>query len=451
MLRQLALVSLMLASMALPANANGRPAGTSTINFRQGNEQHIAAGMTFGLLLSKDGGQTWHWMCEAAVKYGGMYDPDYAYTPAGSLFATTFDGSLVNRDGCSFDTTPFGQKFMSAIELGPTGEVFMGTVHPAAPATSDPGDAKIYKSADDGATFPISAAPAAVGIWWSSIEVAPTNAQRVYLSGYRLITNDRAFELYKSDDGGVSYTAMTTAGITATRNSTIEFVGISAQNPDHLYARVTYQNVNTISDAIYRSTDAGTTWTLIRAEPDEIAFLARANGDLVIGTKNVGAHVSRSPSNGAAWTPLTNPPHINCLVENTAGEVWACTQNFGSPQVQSDGAGIMKTTDLLTWTNVLRYQDIRGPVECSPGTLQRDTCVDAQPSPWCALTYQFGITENPTGCPPVFDAPPMGGDVTTVKPPKGCCSAGGPEGLAMALFVGATLLRPRRRRARPTP
>ncbi len=451
MVRSLVLGSLFLVASAAAVHANGRPAGTSTINFRQGAEQHIAAGMTFGLVVSHDGGATWRWFCEDAIKYGGMYDPDYAYSPTGALFATTFDGSLVNRDGCSFNVTPFATKFISAVALGPTGQVFTGLVHPADPPTSDPGDSKIYRSSDDGLTFPVSAMPAAVGLWWSSIEVAPTNAMRVYLSGYRLDNGNRLFELYKSDNGGTSYTAITTNGITTTRNSTIEIVGISKLNQDHIYARVTYQNENSISDAIYRSTDGGTSWTNIYAKSDELAFVVRANGDLVAGGKNTGVSVSRSPSNGGTWEVLTNPPHVNCLVENTAGEVWACTQNFGSPAVMSDGAGIMKSTDLVTWTNVLKYQDILGPAECAPGTLQQDLCVARQPSSWCGLKNLFGITANPTNCPAVFDSPTdaVGGDTTVKVPDPGCCdnnAGGGPVGLAFSAIVGILLLRPRRRR-----
>ncbi|MBA3451552.1 MAG: hypothetical protein H0T42_00480 [Deltaproteobacteria bacterium] len=452
MVRQLVLGSLLFLASAAQVHANGRPAATSTINFRQGNEQHIAAGMTFGLLVSQDGGATWRWICEDAIKYSGMYDPDYAYTSTGALFATTFDGSLVNRDGCSFNATPFAKKFMSSVALGPTGHLFMGTVHPEDLAMSDPGDSKIYKSTDDGMTFPISAAPAALGLWWSSIEVAPADANRIYVSGYRLVTGDRLFELYKSENGGTSYTPITTTGITTTRNSTIEIVGISRLNIDHLYARVTYQNVNSISDAIYRSTNAGTSWTKILEKQDELAFVIRANGDLVAAGKNTGLQVSRTPSNGAAWEVVASAPHVGCLVENAAGEVWACTQNFGSPQVMSDGAGIMKSTDLATWTPVLRYQDIVGPAECAAGTLQRDLCVDRQPSSWCALKNQFGITANPTNCPAVFDSPPdASGADNTIKPPDpGCCdnnAGGAPVGLALGALVAMILIRPRRRRA----
>ena len=85
----------LVASWCAIAAANGRPAGTSTINFEQGHPDHIAAGMTFGLVLSNDGGATWRWMCEKTVGYGGLWDPDYAYSSSGGLFATTFDGLKV--------------------------------------------------------------------------------------------------------------------------------------------------------------------------------------------------------------------------------------------------------------------------------------------------------------------------------------------------------------------
>ena len=169
------LAAALVCALAASAAANGRPAATSTINFRAGNEQHIVAGMTFGVTKTDDDGATWHWMCEDAVRYGGMYDPDYAYTSTGALFATTFIGLLVNRNGCTFDDTAFGNKFISTVTRGPDGSVFAGMVHPPDPAANDPGDSGIYKSTDDGMTFPTKASPAPVGTWWSSLEVAPSS------------------------------------------------------------------------------------------------------------------------------------------------------------------------------------------------------------------------------------------------------------------------------------
>jgi len=447
-MRNAVLACALIAASAIQASANGRPPGTSTINFRQGNEQHIAVGMTFGLLLSRDGGATWGWVCELAIKYGGMYDPDYAYTSTGALFATTFDGSLVNRDGCNFDMTPHGKKFMSAIALGPDGAVYTATVEPPAPAASNPGDNSIFKSIDDGVSFPSSSAPGMVGDWWSSIEVAPTNANRLYLSGYRLTpAGGRMFQLFRSNDGGATWTPISTAGMTTSRNSTIEFAAISQLNPDHVYARVTMRDEYALSDGIYRSTNGGDSWTLIRGEMDEISFVARANGDLVMGTRLSGAFRSRAPSNGDAWEPLVDAPNINCLVENAAGEVWACTQNYGSPEIPGDDAGIMKSTDLVTWTRVLRYQDIQAPLSCPVGTLQKEMC---EPN-WCALKRQLSITSTVIDCPEIyFDAPPSDGSVNPLvdSTPRGCCDTGASEPPYAGFGLGLIVLFALRRRSR---
>jgi MYXO-CTERM domain-containing protein len=117
----------------------------------------------------------------------------------------------------------------------------------------------------------------------------------------------------------------------------------------------------------------------------------------------------------------------------------------------------MKSTDLATWTPVLHFQDILGPVDCPVGTLQRDVCVDSATtgmSNWCSLHNQLGVTENPTCCPPIHDGEP----ITPGCPDPGagdddpsCCgtsssSTNVPTALLSGLVVGGVLLSRRRRR-----
>jgi len=446
------------------ALANGRPPGTSTINFRRGSSQDIAAGMTFGVVLSHDGGQTWRWMCEKAVLYGGLYDPDYVYSSTGTLFATTFDGALVNRDGCTFMPAGFGKKFFSSITQSSDGTIYMAAAD-VPDGMGSVGDAKIYKSTDNGATFPTSATAGQINDWYNSLEVAPSDPSRVYLSAYRLaVGGSRSFQIYKSTDAGATFTPVTSTGFTTSDDSSIDIVGIKANNPDTLFVRVTVANGN-LGDVIWRSDNAGGTWTKIFEQADNISFVARANGDLVAATKLSGTFVARGPTN-ATWEPVAGAPHVNCLVESPAGELWACTQNFGAMQIPSDDAGIMKTTDLTSWTKVLRYQDIGGPVECAAGTRQHDQCVfdcpdmtyDANPATcpnstprsWCILRNQLGITSTVIECPaPVADASPDAVTTPTPKSSSGCCDAGDTSGGAGAAFLGVGLAllvwRPRRR------
>lgn len=449
-MRRFALAGLLVAALAEPVFANGRPPGTSTIHFQQGHENNVAAGMTFGLLLSHDSGATWHWMCELAVGYGGLWDPDYSWMNDGTLFATTFNGLTANTDGCTFNSTSFGTLFVSSDEGDGSAFLF---------AAADPHDDKIYRSTDQGVTFPSSTTPpgATVNDWYTSIKFAPSDPTKVYLAGYRFSsTNQKILLLYKSIDGGATFTAMGEVGLPTqpASSSAVYIEAIDPTNPSILYVRVTYAT-GVAGDTIYKTINAGQSWTSIRSKPDTIAFLVRSNGDLVLGTTSVGAEVSHN--GGTSWTALTNPPQIHCLVENAAHEVWACTQNYdvmsgsGSATIPGDGYGIMKTTDLATWTGVLKYQDIQGPVDCPAGTVQHDMCVGS--GNWCGVRTQLGITATggvDCSATPGVDGPPDAGN-THVTPPgsKGCCDSGPGSAppLAMGLVLGIALLRRRRKNA----
>ncbi|HEY6180396.1 MAG TPA: sialidase family protein [Kofleriaceae bacterium] len=438
-----------------PARANGRLPATSTITFQHGHENNIAAGLTFGLLLSHDGGTTWQWMCEAAVGYGGMYDPAYAYSASGALFATTFNGLSVTRNGCTFDATPEGKAFVSASTIDPGGAFYFAAAQVLDTKNGIAQDFDIYKSTNDFMTLPTGVPVAAstdVTVWWQSIEVAPSDPKIVYLSGYRYIPKTsgtgtmRDHLLFRSNNGGAagSWTAMAKTGLVLMPNSVIHIAGIWSNDPAHLYARVEFID-NTTTDAYYVSTDSGATWTEIDRAPNPFgAFVVRAavnanaKHDLITGTVTSGGKISHD--DGMTWTALAGSPHMNCIVENSAGELWACTQNYGVGAAVSDDAGIMKTTDLATWTKVLRYQDLTDAVTCAADTIQAMTCATS----WCAVCAQLGCKPSASySCPVASES--MGSDM--VPPPKaaGCCDtgAGGGGALALALVVATVVLRRR--------
>lgn len=267
-------------------------------------EQQVTVGATFGLLHSDDGGATWQWYCERAVGYGGTYDPDYALSPSGAVFATTFDGLKVMRDGCSFTSTPPGMTFVTRVERGGDGTYYF--------AASDPNDTKIYKSTDDGMTFPTSVAmPGPQDQWWQSLIVARSNPQIVYLSGYRLpkqctsnsqnpgqpcMDNSMCVEtapdagaceaqkvllLYKSVDGGTSFSPLPITDFTpSSQNSSLDLVGTDPANADIVYARLTLETA-TSGDSIYKSTNGGTSWTKILTKASNIGGLSFSSATTV--------------------------------------------------------------------------------------------------------------------------------------------------------------------------
>ncbi len=474
-----------LAALTGIAGANGRPAATSSIEFRNGDPTHIVAGLTFGLVRSDDNGVTWKWMCEKAVGYAGTYDPDYAYAKTGALFATTFDGLTALRpqseggDSCTFASEPSGSIFVSSVESG-SAAVFY--------AAADPSDGKVYRSTDDGVTFPISGSPGQNNDWWDSMKIS-ADGTRTYVTGYRynkkcsdnstnagatctadvdcLGTGARCnavkqFLLYYTDNG-TTYTPMVTTGITTSNVSVIDVVGIDHADKATVYVKSSLEN-GTQGDGIYKSTNSGQSWTKILTTNDVfgLTFLVKEDGTKIASTITSGTQIS--PKTAACtseatcgWVAQTNAPHINCLSENpVTHEVWACTRNYDSPGIPMDGFGIMKLDAAnTTWTGVLHYQDIAGPVACPTGTAQHDQCVQsyqAMPSVWCCLREQLGITDTSVDCTGANSCD-IAGDgasdagTTNVNPPKsGCCStgSGGAGALFLALGTGALLWRRKR-------
>ncbi|HEY5927573.1 MAG TPA: sialidase family protein [Kofleriaceae bacterium] len=446
---------LLLALLAGDAAAHGRDPYAVRIQFRPGQPQDVLAGTTIGLLTSHDGGTTWRWTCEEAIHYQDPFDPDYAYAGGGAIFAQSFVGLGVDRDTCKFEPTQLGDLFVSAVTTA-------GAI--VYVAAADTTDSSIYKSTDEGITFTAIASPGMPGDWWLSLEVAPSDPQRVYLAGYRLMGTTKQYLVFVSTNGGTSFSPIATTSLVTTEHSSIDIVGVGP-NPDTVYARVTAPPEG--GDAVYRSTNAGMTWTKIfgSQDPYGIAWLARGNGELIAATRTSGAW--RSTNGGMTWEELTNPPHISTLVEAPNGDVWAGTQNFlgvppvpALPTIPSDGYILMKSTDLVTWTPVLRVQDLVGP-ECATGSDVYEQCAVIDRglgTAWCCLVTALGITSTEVDCSGPRSCGANQGDVTagdvTVRPPDGCCQGSPPTSVLTALLVLITFgyaHRPRRaarRRAR---
>ena len=219
----------------------------------------------------------------------------------------------------------------------------------------------------------------------------------------------KTFSLLRSDDGGATWSPLSQAGLLLSQTSAISIVGVDPTDPDQVYVHVSAEP-GTNSDGIYKSANGGgvgsgdkSTWTRIfgSTDPRGLVVLVRSNGGLVAATETSGTFSSPGGSacidvGSCKWRQLANAPHINCLAEQPDDkDVWACTRNYGNgSNIASDGAGIMKTSDLATWTPMLKYADIAGPVSCGSDKPPAQLCVvpnDGLPSVWCCLVEQLGI------------------------------------------------------------
>lgn len=421
------------AAAPAPATANGRFPRSVKVVFRPGTPTEMILAVTFGLLVSKDDGATWRWVCESAVGFSGTFDPDYELTSSGAIFATTFDGLKVTRDGCHWDAmpAPLGTTFVSSVAIGPNGTIWAGTSDARV-------GSRIYQSTDDGLTFTPTGPIGVAGDWWDSIEVAPSDPQRIYVAGFRLAAGlPRERLLFRSLDGGQAWEQLPTTAFLGTNNSDLQLAAVSPIDPDLVFARMTLIGP-TLQESIYRSANAGAAlpggpiWIKVLDLPDTIpGVTVRGNGEVWAAAPFRGLH--RSQDDGQSFAPV---PGVSlegrCLTERVDGTLFLCTNNL-----PPDGA-TLHTSMAGTggWTRKLSYADIAGPVRCEVGTVQHEDC---EVLLWCGLKSNLGITTDEIACVADNDGGLVDGGIDAAgldKPDKGCCSTGGGPGSA----AGATAL-----------
>lgn len=432
MRRAVVVVALGLASVPHGALANGRAPITNGVFFRPGNNQDIWVRTTFGLLVSNDDGCTFRWICEQNVGYGGIFDPHYAVSADGTIYATTFAGLRISRDGgCTFATAtealPVGMpgriadRWADALDVTASGDVWLGL----SDATMDNA---IYRSTDSGQTFQ------AMGnvpptIQWKSIRVSSSDPMRIYASGFEIAGEPRA-HLYRSVDGGAMWEAMPTTSLVFGTTPNARVVGIDPQDPAIVYvATIDAAPPPNPGDRLFRSTDGGASFAEVLVTSSPISDVLVRGTSIIVATKTGGFTSSdRGQTFGAADTAL----EFGCLGERADGRLFACGANW-----MPDFKAIGQSADGTTWDKVFRFVEMAGPVECPAGTPQADACVPM----WPTFEEQFG-TKGPTCGANVVDAPPE------VKSDGGCCDAGGSAGgtAFLGLLLGATLYRRRRTR-----
>ena len=428
------------------ALANGRAPATNGIFLHPSDDQALLVRTTFGLLVSHDAGCTFRWVCEKSIGYGGEFDPKYAIATDGTIFATTFTGLRVSRDGgCNWTTATaqlppgdparIADRWIDAIDIAPTGDVWVATAESA-------GSNDVYRSTDNGMTFVPRGLQSAT-IWWKSIKVAKSDPQRVYATGYQVAPTARAF-LQRTDTTGASWTEKVLPASIQYGGTPLVYVSaVDPTNPDHIYLTSLEANPPN-GDRLYRSTDGGDTFTEVLSTTDPIRDVVfRTGGTVLAATIASGTFESKAGGGGpfaklgetVATSPDLVPPHLGCLAQRANGELVGCGANW-----QPDFMAVGRTNNPLTWQKLFRFVELSGPLQCAAGTTTHTEC---EPQ-WPALAQQFGVTGPPAVCGATVDAPPA----VDGPPAKtdGCCDAGAPRGGAIALGLGVLVLLRRRRR-----
>ena len=419
-------LSLMATLGASPARANGRFPRAQHVVTQPGTlANSVAIRSTFGLLLSDDSGASFRFYCEEAFQYLDGQDPSILLSPGGALLVGTPDGLMrLPPDRCAPARVPEldGQ---SVIDLtsDPSGLVVF-----AALASSDPiSVARVARSDDGGRTFRVPVGGFA-GIRLETVEVAPSNATRVYATGYE--TASQRDVLLRSDDGGATFEHA--LGFVAGTSGW--FVsGVDSRDANVLYIRANVDATTGLdaadvaSTALLRSVDGGEHFSEIARTNGPMRGFAMSDDGRSVWIGSPEGGIERSDG-GGPFVPMAHVP-VECL-RFDRGALLVC-ESF-----VLGGVLLGRSNDRgATVDGMLRFSEIQSPPSCPSGTIVHDIC----PSRWSQIRAQI--------------APSMPVDASIgdghVDPPTSCgCRVGSPASRRTpgALLIASIAIAARRRR-----
>lgn len=231
----------------------------------------------------------------------------------------------------------------------------------------------LLKSTDAGATWTLLTGNAGVNEFdrkaVSRILINPTDPNTVYVAVATGGMNGRVgpYGFYKSSDGGITWTNTMASVIT---DPTADFTDavLDPSNPQTLYVAVDYPFTAKAESGVYKSTDAGATWSIAGNFPMgvggaiQLAIAPSAPQTLfaAIADPNSGGllEMMKTSDGGNTWTALTNTPNYmgNQGWYHTALAVDPSNANIvyaGGQNSTAQGKGFIESTDGgNTWTDI---------------------------------------------------------------------------------------------------
>jgi MYXO-CTERM domain-containing protein len=429
--------------VAAPARANGRFPASNTIVFSTVNPDYLLVRTTYGILPSQDYGATWTWLCEDSLGLPptSNEDPNIALTAGNALVVGISLGLEVSPDtGCtwSFESQPGleGQNVKDLVlpSYAPHTVLAVTSTYETDAGTADGGDLysqQVWVTTDDGTTWARQGTPIDPTVIVTTIEVAATDPQRLYVSAYKDVTPRTAW-LLDSTDGGMTWSEYEISAFDPNTETAIYIAAVDPQNEDLVYAR------SEGSSRLFVSSDGGHTFQVpFSLDGDEmLGFALSQDGSKVyLGGANAGLYVA--PSSTLQFQQVMSTVdgstarsiHVQCLATH-GNDLWAC-----SDEVSGFVAGVSQD-DGMTFTAKLHLNEISGPIACAANTTAAQ-CAGALYQTMCANLG--GCLEAGAGDGGAPDASTGAGSGSPSKSSCGCTVVGG-GGAASAIAVALVAL-----------
>jgi len=303
------------------AHANGRLPGATGLAINPSDERQLLLGLTYGVALSRDGGASWAWICEQQIEGNGSdVDPSMVVTSDGTLvvISLTNGGVLVSQDdGCSFERAMGPLQGNRGVDLtldpSQSGRVLalMSKIIDV-PESGRPRFRNfVAHSLDHGRSWEVLT-ELPDDMWVETLEIAPSDANRIYVSG-TLSTNLLQGIVERSDDGGLSWTRTTVE--LPFGSGSLFLSAIHPQDPDRLWFRVPGRDDfhGLLPARLWLSTDAAASFEQVGdTQAGMLGFALSPDGDRVaFGGPFDGLFIA--PSDGSAAPTKIDALQVSCL------------------------------------------------------------------------------------------------------------------------------------------
>lgn len=452
--------ALMVAGSAGTALANGRFPESNKIFFAPNEPDTVLLRVTFGLLVSRDHGRTWDWVCEQSIGYTGNEDPMYAVGPGGTIFGTTFLGLSVSRDrACSFgfEKGELQGKLFIDLSQRPNDAKSVVFFSSSYEGQNDAGEisfaSSLFETTDEGQTY--TKLPGAIdpSILGETVDVAASDPDRLYLSGVKQQGATPKGYVLASRDHGKSWAEIEIPLEAEERSLFIG--GVDPKNADRIYVRTSAPDDK--STRLLVSDDGAKTFRVVFTGKGALRGFAISPDGSRVWVGGPLDELATASSTDLAFAPVgatvaardagaSGPVRIQCLTATTEG-LWACS-NEPSGFIAGFSADGGKTFEPR-----VRFCEIRGPLACAEGTTTHTQCVlggaeEPRRAPWPIQRAGLGCGNVAADGGVTSD----GGTAATPEDPGDdgctCRAAGRPSWALFAGTVGALAILARRTRRR---
>jgi MYXO-CTERM domain-containing protein len=444
--------------------AHGRFPNANGLVFHPTDTDRWVVRSTRGLMVTTDGGHTWHWMCleVAEASTFGQEDPAFAMMGDGALVATTGLQGVVRSDPtwCAWTEAVLSDEMRYF--------VIDQARHPTLPnstfvVTSSGGSTVngVYRSDDGGHTWEATSDGGIDAILFESIAVAPSDPEVLYLTAIRPGSSPPEAFVYVSTNGGADWAEPPT-GIELLDGEVRPVVaGVDPTDPERVFVRILHNDFvsEPPPERLLLSEDGGVSFTPVHSSPHLRSFAISPDGTTVWVGDDQGGGLWRS-TNGGHDYELIGSRQVHCL-EWHDGLLWMCTNN------SREGFAVATSDDLGdSFTPVFAFDNLQGLFPCPDDTLI-ETCdafiiCDALPELGLdpdALVPQAGCSgglADAGGAQDAGEATPdpsgtAGCSCSTSTPTDSQRATGLTALAALLMLLTLRRFRPSRRGARPRP